>query len=218
MTERLNLLKQPFGHLLVIEDAGASSSGNSLWKCQCDCGNEVVVLGTNLRKGNTKSCGCTRKENLKKANIKRTKHGMFGTPLYCAWNNMKQRCFNTNSVLYKNYGGRGITVCEAWRDFVAFRDWALSSGYEEGLTIDRIDNNGDYTPENCRWTTYKEQLNNTRRTSMVKFEGKMCRVLDLAEEYNIPREILRDRLNKSNWSIEKSLAVPYKGRPLKHEE
>ena len=156
---------------LVVTGRTSSKNGKTYWMCCCDCGNVKAIYAQDLIKGKTKSCGCLRKENAKKQGEKNAKHGMTHSRLWNIWCAMRQRCNYEKSPAYPNYGGRGISVCEQWNDFSSFQIWANETGYNDNLTIDRIDVNGDYSPENCRWTTYKEQENNRRNNRYVTICG-----------------------------------------------
>ena len=138
---------------------------------------------------------------------------MYNTRLYDIWVNMKQRCFNQNDQAYQNYGGRGIAVCDEWKDdFQAFYDWSVSNGYQDGLSIDRINNDGNYSPENCRWTDRNVQNRNRRNNHKITYNGVTKTVVEWAEEKNIPYELLLNRLNKLGWSVERALTTPIEKR------
>ena len=162
MSKINDLTGQKFGRLKVVEHYGSNKNGRALWLCHCDCGNKKVVVGNSLINKVTTSCGCYNKEHSKHIH---TKHNMSYSKLYKVWQGMKTRCYNKNFMYYCNYGARGITICNEWlNDFKSFYDWAINSGYKEGLTIDRINNDGNYEPSNCRWITRAEQNRNQRKT------------------------------------------------------
>ena len=172
-----DITNQRFGRLVVIEQAEEKDKSNgAIWRCKCDCGNTINVLGAKLRNGKIKSCGCVRKEKLSlidRTKISHKKHGAFdkygnGERLYHIWDGMKQRCYNPKNPAYKYYGGRGIRICAEWiSDYSVFREWAFANGYDPNAkrgdcTIDRIDNDKGYEPSNCRWVDMKIQSQNKR--------------------------------------------------------
>ena len=163
-----------FGRLVVIfrSEDYVSPKGKTCvcWLCRCDCGNDIIVNGRNLRKGNTKSCGCLKSETTIKRNLT---HNLSKTRIYHIWQDLKKRCVNKNCKCFERYGGRGITICQEWLDdFMNFYNWAINNGYQKDLTIDRKDVNGNYCPENCRWVTQKQQANNKRNNRYITYNNK----------------------------------------------
>ena len=196
-----------FGRLTVISRSGSNKRGNAKWLCKCDCGNHTTVLGNKLRSGHTQSCGCLHKENF---TLSHTKHGMKDDALYVVWKSMRARCNDAHSHAYKNYGGRGISVDTVWDDFGEFRNWAINNGYTHGLEIDRKDNNGDYSPENCRFVSRKENNNNKRNNVFIKYNGRIQTIAQWADELGFKYATLHFRLK--HWKdVERAFTTPLKG-------
>ena len=199
-----------FGKLVVISFAEEfkDSSGRKRrrWLCRCDCRNQKYVTEDNLKR--TTSCGCNRASACWRMGINNQKHGDakdgHRTRLYIIWSGIKSRCYNANDKeKYYRYGGRGIKMCPEWKnDYSVFKNWALANGYDDSLSIDRIDFDGDYTPENCRWATHKEQQNNLSTNRHVRDCGEVFTVAQLSDLYDVPHHIILKRLNKG-WSDEK---------------
>lgn len=196
MSKKLNLIGQKFGKLTVLEECNDRSKyGAIVYKCLCDCGNVSYVTSCNLRaKNGTKSCGCSH--------VGHSTHGKRHTRLYSIWLNMKQRCYNPKRAQYKDWGGRGIVMCDEWKnDFIAFYDWSMSNGYNDDLTIDRIDNNKNYKPDNCRWVDHKIQSNNKRDNVLLTFNGKTQTMKQWADELGVRYETMRRKRNLGEYFI-----------------
>lgn len=184
-----NLSGQHFGYWTVLQRAENSQSGSARWLCRCECGKERIVRAQELKRGKSKSCGCHKND------YNRT-HGGKGTRLYECWRHMRYRCSNPNNQAYKDYGGRGIQVCREWQDFAEFKKWALANGYTEELTIDRIDVNGDYRPDNCRWVNSKTQMNNRRTTPKYAVGKERLTLSEWSQRTGIPRSTIWNRLRR----------------------
>lgn len=192
-----------YGKLKVLEEVEKGKSGRR-FTCECECGNKVTLYSSAFLNGNTKSCGCLRR---KLTIEKSTSHGLSKTPLHRVWNSMKQRCNNPNDKAYKNYGARGIKVCEEWKkDFLTFHKWAIESGYQQGLTLERIEVNGNYCPENCKWIPQSEQSPNRRSNNYLTFNGETKTLSQWSRDLSINRGTLRDRL-KNGWTVEDALTI-----------
>lgn len=208
-----NLIGQKYGHLTVVGLTNNASHRERHWLCKCDCGNCHIASSSNLVRGITKQCAECSKIQIGKSN---TKHGTSPILLYRAYQNMKTRCNNEHYSLYHRYGGRGITICKEWQEsFIAFREWALKNGYRKGLTLDRIDNDGNYCPENCRWVTMVEQSNNRVTNRMLSTNGETDTMANWSRRLDIPYWVLQRRLH-DGWSEDRALGTPYKRQRCFH--
>lgn len=195
-----NLIGHRFDKLLVLERAKENSkSGNAMWVCQCDCGKVTTVIGSHLRFGHTKSCGCNR--------ISKRSMGYSQERLYRTWVGMHNRCYNPNHDRYKWYGGKGIRICDEWHDFINFRRWALDNGYTNELTIDRIDANRNYCPENCQWVDMKVQVNNRSNNRVIWYKGRQYTATKLAEAHGMSPHTIFNRL-KPGWNVDQIIDTP----------
>lgn len=190
------MIYKKFGRLTVLEECKERKGGKKVYKCICDCGNIKNVMGTSLRDGTTRSCGCLARENTRKRSIT---HGQSHTRLYKIHNNIKDRCCNANSKDYPNYGGRGIKVWDEWLKFKGFYDWSMSNGYNDTLTIDRIDVDGNYEPSNCRWVDMKTQQNNRRNNVYLTYKNKTQTMSQWADELRISVQTIKTR-HRKGWS------------------
>lgn len=209
MAKRIDITGMKFGRLTVMDYHHTNASQYACWRCRCDCGKVVVVPGKSLRTGNTKSCGCLNIDAATERIISfNTAHSGAHTRLFRIWSSIKTRCENPNAINYKDYGGRGIKLCEEWHTFELFRDWALANGYADNLSIDRIDVDGIYEPSNCRWATNSEQANNRRTNRIIEFNGEKKTLKQWAETLGISGEALSKRLQSQNFTFESALTTP----------
>lgn len=199
----IDMTGEKYGRLTVIKRVKGG------WLCKCDCGGERVVKGYDFRRHHYKSCGCITGN---------TRHGLRYTRVYEVWKAIKARCYNPHDKFYKNYGGKGIKVCIEWlNDPKAFHDWAVENGYKKGLSIDRINVNGDYEPANCRWASMREQANNKTSTVRVLYKGKLYTLYELEKLSGISRNNLYQRLFVYKWDIERALSQKQKKRTIRKE-
>ena len=213
MSKLLNLTGQRFGRLVVVERSTNSKNGKARWLCKCDCGNDTVVFSTSLVRGLTHSCGCLNREI---ASVRFGTHRLSESRLHKTWSDMKKRCYNPNSKSFPAYGGRGIEMCEEWKDdFQSFYNWAMANGYADDLTIDRIDVNGNYSPENCRWVDKLTQANNCRTNHYLTFNGKTQSIVEWARELGVSDSLIRQRIVILGWSVERALTEPSRVKAYK---
>lgn len=206
-----DLTGRKFHRLTAISRAHNSRSNQTQWLCRCDCGNEIVVRSASLLNGHTKSCGCYNDE-IRKINTDQTTHGMSHTRIYHIWSKMKDRCLNPNARIYKYYGGKGVSMYEDWMDFENFYRWAIEHGYNDSLSIDRIDVDGNYNPSNCRWADKITQMNNTSRNVRVMYNGETFTVTQLERKLGFKRGTLEQRIFKLGVPFD--LAVKYPAHQL----
>lgn len=203
-------VNQKIARLTLLKEIRAGSGRK--WECMCDCGNKLIVKESLIRDGSVKSCGCLKKEYAEKGNVV---HGYNKTRIQRIHHSMLRRCYGKTHIHYKNYGGRGITICDEWLNkengLKNFGDWALQNGYADNLSIDRINNNGNYCPENCKWSTQLEQRNNTRCNHIIEYKGEKLTLSQIARKYNILPSTLSTRLRK--WKdIKKCIETPVEKR------
>lgn len=201
-----DLTGKTYNGLKVIERVGKYSSGDSKWSYLCHCGEVKTSTGSTLRLNKIKSCGCMKNKYISEKN---KTHGESKNPLYTVLKTMIARCNNTNNHKYSRYGARGIRVCDEWLDYENFRDWALSNGYKSGLTIDRIDNDGNYSPSNCRWVDNKTQSRNKSTNRFLEYKGVKKILSDWSKLTGLNHKTIAYRIDKG-WSVELALTTPTK--------
>ena len=205
MTLKKDMSGKRCGRLVVISESGRDLSGNVLWLCQCDCGKETTVSGDKLRSGNTTSCGCYMSELRKYMHVT---HGKSKSRIYSIWQNMIQRCQNNKATKWNIYGGRGIVVCDRWKIFDNF--YEDMGDPPDNTTLDRIDPNGNYEKDNCRWATTNVQTRNRRNNNIIEFNGKTQPITDWAKELKVDPNTLSTRLVRG-WTVEKAFTTPVRG-------
>lgn len=206
-----NLIGHKFGRWLVtgVAETKVTKANRKIryWHCLCECGTQRAVKEQSLKSGKSKSCGCYHSDIMHVVGVQaKTTHGMSSTRLYRIFRHMHNRCKNTNDIRYKQYGGKGITITDEWNSFEVFKDWALNNGYADDLSIDRIDVNKDYSPDNCRWTDAKTQSNNKSNTKYYTYNGKTHNIGEWSDIMNIPYKTLWKRIN-AGWDIGKALTT-----------
>lgn len=203
MSKPKNLIGEKFGKLTVVERRKNSKSGKAMWLCECECGNKVIIPTYRLTMGETRSCGCLKKES------KNFTHKMSKTRIYYIWLDMKKRCHDQKNKSFKHYGGKGITVCEEWeKDFMSFFKWAMENGYSEELTIDRINGELGYSPENCRWANKITQNNNRKNSLFVEYMGETKTLSEWCRQYERNYKMVYQRFRKLGWQFEKAMFTP----------
>lgn len=208
MGKLIDLTGQRFGRLVVLRRAGTkvyTGATAVLYECVCDCGNKTIVFAGALRKGTTQSCGCLHNEQLVSRS---TTHGKRKSRLYSIYAGMKRRCYIHTDKRYERYGGRGITVCDEWRnDFQSFYDWSMANGYRDDLSIDRIDNDKGYSPDNCRWATPKQQERNKSNKKLYEVNGEKKLLADWCDIYGVDCKKAGERIRRYKWTVEEALEL-----------
>ncbi len=205
-----NLVGQKFGRLTIISLSYIHKRSSSYWNCLCDCGNSKTIRGKDIKSGATKSCGCLRKELITE---RKTTHGMNKTSIYKTWVEMIRRCENSKRKDYPNYGGRGIRVCDNWRK--SFQAFYEDMGEKpKGLTLERINNNGDYTPENCKWATRIEQANNQRSNHKITIDSETHTIAEWSRIKGINPITISNRINTLNWSPVATISKPVRKKTI----
>lgn len=196
---------QRFGRLLVVAHAGRGRGRNHMWECLCDCGQRITVVGADLRCGDSQSCGCHQRDIARSAGDRTRTHGMSSAPIYKLWSSMLQRCYDESHADFQNYGARGISVCVRWWSFETFFE---DMGHRpEGMSLNRIDNDGNYEPGNCRWATFKQQHRNKRTNRLLEFRGVTQCLTDWAAQLGMATSTLEKRLDKG-WSVAMAFETP----------
>ncbi len=202
MPQPVNLIGKRIGNLTIVGRTTSSKHGESRWICRCSCGGDIILTYRQVKNGRIKNCGCIPTPHFNKT------HGFSNTALYNHWKMMIYRCENPNNRAYKYYGQRGIKVCDEWHDFLTFKKWVDSTKPDGDYTIDRIDNNKGYSPDNCRWATKKEQSNNRRSNREFKYNGETHNLMEWSEILGFNYKRVHNRIYKLGWEFEKAVETP----------
>lgn len=198
-----------FGNLIVNRATSKRKNGCIMWECLCNCGKITLVTTRDLNSGNTKSCGCMKNAHFIGDKNPKYSHGQTGTRLYAIWKTMKRRCDSENTIQFHNYGGRGIRVCDEWKRFQPFYDWSMKNGYNKNLTIDRIDHDLGYFPQNCQWITLKENIRKSPSVKLTMRKAEAIRFLKtnysvtnrkLGEIYGVHKDTIGSVIRKEIWT------------------
>ena len=211
MPKMIDVTGKRFGRLTVVKLSGRDAHNHPLWECVCDCGNVIRIPSSRLRSGNTSSCGCLHNEQLA---VRNTRHGDSRTRMYHIYKGMKSRCYREKDASYPDYGGRGIEICSEWlgsRGFENFREWAVTHGYSDGLSIDRIDHDGPYSPNNCRWATNTAQANNRRNNRIIEIDGVTHTLSEWGEITGTDPRTIEARLRTLGWDAKKAVFTAKRG-------
>lgn len=208
-SRRIDIVGNKYNRWTVISYAGKNRHGNVMWECKCECGTVKAVMGSSLKGGKSKSCGCYNVERAIEQGKKNKKHGMSRNRLHRIWCNIKSRCNNPNVRSYEFYGKKGIRVDAVWDDFIDFKKWSLDNGYNDELTLDRIDYNGNYSPNNCRWIPMNEQYFNRSDNVYIEVEGERKVLTELAREHDLKPSLLLERYRNGSRTIEELIRPLY---------
>jgi hypothetical protein len=211
-----DLTDMRFGRLICLQPVGRDPLTRCvMWLCQCDCGSQTTVRSQRLLIGNTRSCGCLHRDQRIEQCKSRATHGATRSSLHSRWMHIRERCHDPHSKAFKHYGGRGIRVCQEWReDFTSFRDWAMANGYRDDLTIERIDNDGNYEPGNCKWIPLADQGRNKRNNHILSHAGHTTYLSAWARELGINVGTLHSRIVQRGWPTDRALETPVRRWPV----
>ena len=199
---KIDLTNKKIGRWTVLREGTRDKYNHLRWVCECECGIVKEVTGSSLRRGESRSCGCLKNELQSERNFK---HGESDTRLYKIWGGIKSRVSNKNDTTFEHYGGRGIKICDEWIEYVPFRDWSLSNGYTDELSIDRIDVDGNYEPSNCRWISMEKQMSNMTTNNLITYKGRTKTLTEWSDSLGIKRSTLSSRIHRQGMSFQEAI-------------